>query len=534
MNMSRFTIAYWRRVLTHNIFSLDRSSRRFKKYLESQTQTQSSSLNSKSLDAQILVEFEQAPDNLIALNIFLPLLRSKYDAKTISYLMTKKSKFPKIVQIIRYRFSVTNKIVGKELKIIKYEYQSAISSFPQIIELIEQIKTPEELLNLTVEGIEIGDLIYDKYLAYQRNHTADFEDPNLRETLAECLYYFFHWRNYLRKTEVKAICISHSVYHFGIPARIAVSQGIETFQVSAETIYRMSDTRSMAFREESDFPEEFANLSLSKQRSGIEQAKKRLQSRFSGNLSSDMPYVFKSAFQESNVQIKNREFSTQLVMLVAAHDFYDSPHVFGKNLYPDFYLWLKKIGELSNKTNYLWLVKTHPFLRGSGRDIIENLTREYPKLNLLPSEVGHNDLLKYGIDAVFTVYGTIAMEYACFQIPTINASTNNPHVAYHFSYTPKSTEEYEEFIINYSKKSFRFDFDSVYEYYFMKHIRYRKSWIFQNYELYLEDTKFGVNPMDRSVYDYYLSDKNNMPSTVYKPILLKFLENKSYKFQIES
>ena len=57
-----------------------------------------------------------------------------------------------------------------------------------------------------------------------------------------------------------------------------------------------------------------------------------------------------------------------------------------------------------------------------------------------------------GIDAVLTVYGSIAHEYPLFNIPVLNAGTN-PHMGYKFSITPKSKLDYENFIDNLLSKN---------------------------------------------------------------------------------
>lgn len=511
-----------------NFLSLDVHSRRFKSYLKLQYPIKN------QVNRMILVEFEQSPDNVIALAQFLPSLREKYKANTISYLMRAKSKFPNHLNLLRYRMSTSNLVVGGNLRTLLYSYDEAIAKFPQILAILDSINSARDLVQLKIDGIEIGDLIYDKYLAWEHAPTVHVQTPKFREITVECLFYFYSWKKLLSEWDVAAICISHSVYHFAIPSRIAISRKIDVYQVSTDSIYRLDDTHMMALKEEKYFPQEFDKLTSSEKTAGIQAAREKLQKRFSGDLSADLPYMSKSAFIESNGSLPPKSFPEQTVFVVAAHDFYDSPHVFGQNFYPDFYLWIKRLGELSKETDYVWLVKTHPYLRGAGREILSDLCNEFPKLTLLPQDMGHLDLLKYGISAVLTVYGTVASEYACFGIPTINATNNNPHAAYNFSFTPKNLEEYEDLILNFRDRPLILDYEKVYEYYFMKHLRYRKSWVFNSYDDYVSDTQFGIKGMDRSVYSYFLSEKNNLPKSEYMCQLEEFLSQEDYKFQLKS
>ena len=511
-----------------NSLSLDIHSRRFKSYLNLQSPIE------YEVNRMILVEFEQSPDNVIALAKFLPSLREKYMADTYSYLMRRKSKLPYLLNLLRYRMSTSRLVVGGDLKTLVYSYDEAVSKFPQILSILESINSAEDLVQLKIDGIEIGDLIYDKYLAWEHAPTISLQSSEFTETVAECLFYFYSWKKLLMDWDVAAVCISHSVYHFAIPSRIAISQNIDVYQISTDSIYRLDGTNTMAFKEEAFFPAVFEKLTLDEKKVGIQAAREKLQKRFSGELSADLPYMSKSAFVESNGTLPIKNSHEQIVFLVATHDFYDSPHVFGQNFYPDFYLWIKRLGELSNETDYLWLIKTHPYLRGAGRKILSDLCKEFPRLKLLPQNMGHLDLLKYGISAVLTVYGTVASEYACFGVPTINASKNNPHSAYNFSVTPDNVEEYENLILNFRDCPLNLDYEKVYEYYFMKHLRYRKSWVFNSYEDYMNDTQFGINGINRSVYSYFLSGKNNLEEEKYITQLREFLFGNEYKFQLKS
>ena len=46
------------------------------------------------------------------------------------------------------------------------------------------------------------------------------------------------------------------------------------------------------------------------------------------------------------------------------------------------------------------------------------------------------------------MYGTIGFEYAAMNIPVINASLNNPHIAYDFNINPKTRENYQKILKN--------------------------------------------------------------------------------------
>ena len=69
--------------------------------------------------------------------------------------------------------------------------------------------------------------------------------------------------------------------------------------------------------------------------------------------------VFNKDFQYMKKAIKQND-NTKI--LIAAHCFNDAVHVYGNNLFPDFYEWLKFLGEFSlkHKNKYDWYIKIHP------------------------------------------------------------------------------------------------------------------------------------------------------------------------------
>ena len=119
----------------------------------------------------------------------------------------------------------------------------------------------------------------------------------------------------------------------------------------------------------------------------------------------------------------------------------------------------------------------------AGETTVRNFVAKNPKFTLLSKETSHFEIINAGIDVVLTVFGTVAMEYSYLGIPVINASCNNPHVAFNFSFTPKDREEYEETLIDLKtfKNKFVIDRNQVEQYYFMAHLHKMKSWTVKDY-----------------------------------------------------
>ena len=146
------------------------------------------------------------------------------------------------------------------------------------------------------------------------------------------------------------------------------------------------------------------------------------------------------------------------------HCFFDAPHPFGINFFPDFYEWVIFLGRISEKTDYDWYIKTHPYFLPENDEVLEEIVRKYPKFTLLPKETSHLQIIEDGIDFVLTVYGTIGSEYAALGIPAINASMCNQHIAYNFNIHPKTIQEYEDILMNLTDQKLDIDINKVYEY----------------------------------------------------------------------
>jgi hypothetical protein len=297
----------------------------------------------------------------------------------------------------------------------------------------------------------------------------------------------------------------------------------------------MNSLKTHAYTEFLEYPSKYKLLSESKKLEGIEIAKKRLDKRFAGQVAVDMPESTKSAFlketSESSLIFPN---DGRLRILIATHDFFDSPHCYGDNFYPDFYIWLDTLGEISKKTNYNWYLKSHRDSVADDRFVFSELLQKYPRFKELDSDTSHHEIIEAGIDFALTVYGTIAMEYPALGVPVINASRNNPHVGYSFSITPKDASDYEHLLMNLEECKYEIDKSQIYEYYFMAHLLNPKSWIYHDYELYLADIGGYANSVTPKVYPEFLRNSNNRRAVSdIKAAINRFIDSGDFRLSHE-
>lgn len=336
-------------------------------------------------------------------------------------------------------------------------------------EILSQLDNNRYIETIKINGVWIGDLIYDTYLRLFNQPTIDKTNAGFRNFLLESIELFLFWEHYLDSHHVCAINVSHCVYNLAIPLRLCVERNIPAFQASAAHVYHLSKKNFFAYSDFYYFRERFADLPEEVKIQGIAEAKRRIERRFSGEVGVDMAYSSKSAYKAFlNDRLLTQ--SSKKKILIATHCFYDSPHSYGNNIFPDFYEWLDFLGVISNETDYDWYIKVHPDYLPGTMKIIEDFISRYSKFALLPANASHHQIIAEGIDVALTTYGTIAFEYAALGIPVINCSVCNPHIAYNFNLHPASVESYRLLLNQLDTLQFSIDKQQVYEYYFMKYI----------------------------------------------------------------
>jgi hypothetical protein len=349
-----------------------------------------------------------------------------------------------------------------------------------------RLNTTLDIEALTIHDVWIGDLVYDSFLMTYKQPTIDKDSAEFKRSLLDSIELFVFWEDYLDDNDVRAINVSHCVYNLAIPLRIAVHRNIPAFHANATHVYRLNSNNLFAYNDFIYFRERFAALPPEVQQAGIAEAQRRIERRFAGEVGVDMAYSSKSAYGASRHATLLKE-SPRKKILIATHCFFDSPHSYGNNIFPDFYEWLDFLGKMTDETDYDWYIKTHPDYLPGTRQIIDSFIAKYPKFTLLPAEASHHQIIAEGINVALTAYGTIAFEYAALGIPVINASQNNPHIAYDFNLHAKDVEDYRRLLIGLDQLEFTIDKQRVYEYYFMRYIYNTEDLFFNSYDRALEE-----------------------------------------------
>ena len=403
-----------------------------------------------------------------------------------------------------FKPKITKEVEDQSLKISK--------------KIFSQIKNNNDVLNIKIKKILVGDLLYDTYLKRFIEPTVDIKSQKFYELLKDFVKLFLYWENYLKKNKVKAIIGVHTPYSYGLILRIGIHKKIPVYATSTKFLYFLNKNMSYMHGHFKDFSKNFKKLNKLYKLKAIAFAKRKLQIRFKGfggakaHLLTSEISSFKSS-KYKNLIKQNKKIK----ILIAPHDFFDAVHIFGKTLFPDFYLWMNHLGNLSENTDYDWYIKNRPNYPGKFKiyqpytnQLIKELVEKFPRINILPNEYSHHQIIKEKIDFVLTCYGSVGVEYPFFRVPVINASVNNPHINYKFNIHPKTIKEYDYILKNLSKfkknnKTY-FSKNKIYEYYFMRNIFIDREWLIDNYQKMLNFVGGNDGQFTYRIYEYWLKN----------------------------
>lgn len=538
-----------------NFFYKSRAFFLFKKLnLKVQKKNNTKSRNKKN----VLVEFNAFCFMHIALSAILNILKKNNNCNFYAYrshlLLTYDIEYnfiQKIKKTIAVFFSVGIFGIYKSLGVnnfIEFKIDNKIRNLSLIKKdkIIKIIKKKQDINDIKIDGVLIGDLIYDTYLKknYNLTPTIDINSKKFLDFLENFLQLYFLWNDFIIKKKINLVLCSHNVYALGIPSRICSHKNNgEAFIINHDRLTRLNKDNIFKYSITKKYKSIFLKFKKKKQLEYIEAAKKSLKSRFEGSLD-DVNYMTSTSFSKNKVKNKFLKFTKKRYkILVAPHDFVDAPHVYGKFIFPDMYEWIKYLSDLSKSSSFTWLIKTHPIMKEKyksyqiyTRKVIKRLIKD-SKFILVHPNTSHNELInKYKVNCVLTVSGTIAHEYAYHGIKVINASRRNMHEAYKFNLHAKSLKDYEKMIKNTNLRP-NININELAACYYMHYDYCDKNWFFKDLNSTIKNIQGYHNLNNYKIYEEWIKiysdnyfDKNlkNIENFINSKDLVFTKKNKKY------
>lgn len=397
-----------------------------------------------------------------------------------------------------------------------------------------KFKTKDEVLEYRISNVLIGDLFYDWHMNIRHLGTVDITSKNFNRDLVRFIKTFHFWQAYFKKNNPKAVFVSHTCYAQGLLSRIAIDNGVPSYQITGDRMYRMSESQIFADSEYEYYdPQEFNlfNYSIS-----IERAKKQITQLQLGKIGVDASHSQVSGYVSRNTREVIEKSSKQKI-LVVSHCFSDSPNGFGAQLFPDYFEWLLEVLQASRTIDADWYIRPHPGFVHNDHKIFQELIAQYPHIRDVGIDNSIPGLIKQGITTVLTSHGTVGFEAAIEGAYVIGASQHAFYKNYDFVYIPKSREEWRYAISQLYKPNNRtVKLEDVYHYYDIHHLRSETSWLFrENYNEFLIKVgglrKQFTNPEAFSIW-LDLSNENHKEAN--QDLLRVFFKSKKYFYKFGS
>ena len=332
-----------------------------------------------------------------------------------------------------------------------------------LADILQSLRTKEDVFSIRVCGVPIGDLVYDTYLRYFLEATVELADQRLHTLILSAIQAALVCDDYFATHEVKAYLAYDAPYiESGIIHRFAVRAGVPVYcaltpcfgvvQMHGEITGNLEDFRNWPSKTYASLHdrEKFRSLSPENQIRARELARKKLEARLNGAEDKNLLPAGNSAYASKSSAKVLRETGKPRI-LVLLHDFCDAPNVLRWSIFPDFWEWLHFLLRRALKTPFDWYVKPHPHRHQddakarANSEIVAAFARAYPTVTFLDSQVNNRQMIEEGISAMFTVHGTAAHEFAYLGVPVVNAGYNH-HINYSFNIHASTREQYAELI----------------------------------------------------------------------------------------
>ncbi len=375
-------------------------------------------------------------------------------------------------------------------------------------ELFGGLRTKWDVVNLSVEGLLIGDQVYDTYLRNFNEPTVQLTDPRLRDTICEALLIYFAVKDYVARNKVECLLTDDFSYLYsGIITRVLFQAKVPVFLVLIGQPFHLLQLDpehsgpgpdgfghgypSPVVARYYQYRTAFSRLSGEEKETALDKARHRLSARLAGEEDA-LVRMAASTYGVGGDRIFPADGPPRV--LVMLHDFIDSPHGYRSILFPDFQEWIHFLLDHAQETPFEWYVKPHPAsadtartkMTAANRQALEKLQARYPKIHFLPHGTSNRQILEEGVNAMFTVHGTAGHEFAYSGIPVVNAG-DNPHIAYPFNIHAASLDHYRECIRRADRLDVTMERRAIEEYFYM------------HYFHLAERHGAAVNPIDEKV-----------------------------------
>lgn len=348
--------------------------------------------------------------------------------------------------------------VEKKYNLFKYMleyYKNYILESYKATKVFKELKI-ETLSDLKINGIKVGDLIYDEYVRLNEGIYKVEKNNKILKLIKKAYALIKTNESFFRENNIKILIIQDKCYlNHGTLYRIALKNGVRVIhyltvekEITNETKYKHF------FRVNTSIDELVKKLEKNniKLEDVILQVKENINQRFNGNIQElDVitAYRDKRFFSKEEIYQKLSLDNKKKNAIIMCHAFSDFPHI-DSSIYEDYYTWLDKLLDLIKENKQVnWLIKPHPTSYIFAEEgVVEKLLKDknITNVKLVPNDMSTASLKEF-VDVILSVRGTVGLEFALLGIPTLNAGKGS-YSGHGICYEPDTEEEYKKYLDN--------------------------------------------------------------------------------------
>lgn len=340
--------------------------------------------------------------------------------------------------------------------------------------------SPEEAVAVRIEGMPVGDLLYNTYIRNRAAATMENGEWLMRQVTQTARAIHAGCKHYFAERKPSLVVTFDSQYiESGILARYAVAQGVPAFRFYHNFLITPFDPTC----DDNGFPlfakdypfyrlkERFERLESGEREQGRAAAEAALAKKLGGQPDASIFFSENCYRTPGAERITNATDKKKIVVFL--HDFTDAVYPYRWKLFPDHWLWACHVLERAKDTPYEWYVKAHggfPKRAAINDGVVKKLMKLYPHALPVDQKASHYQLIEEGISSVFTSHGSVAHEFPYLGVPVVNAG-DNMHIAYDFCEHPRTIEELDELIARAGELSVPDGArQEILEYYYMSYV----------------------------------------------------------------
>ena len=314
----------------------------------------------------------------------------------------------------------------------------------EFVKTIRSLNTGEELLDYSYQGVDLGDLIYSTQIRNTGHGTIEEVDATSWKYLFRAILHFNSCGRLFDNFDVEAVYACHPYYiKGGALARKAVQKSgtVYTIKGGGRQLAKHGSVDELLTQFSRPSHELVEHIHGHHRSEALREADRILPER----MGTDLPPLESENY---NDEARNRSRPQALIL----------PHIYIEHLrnhervFSDMLTWFEKtIEHAKDDSSVSWRVKPHPNrdhypMQRDVFTIVSDIVGDINEttIEFVDENTSRAELVEES-DVLLTMDGTGGLEYSCYGIPTVLASTSR-YSEFGFTHRPETRSEYFELL----------------------------------------------------------------------------------------